>query len=572
MIAAHLRRSRSWSQGLVRLILAAFFLAGATPSASAAQTIPELGTLTFPTSTKSVDAQTEFVRGMLLLHLFEYDRARSAFEAAEKIDPGFAMAYWGEAMTATHPVWNQQDVDAGRAALAKLGATPQARAAKAGTAREKGFLAAVEKLYGEGSKQQRDQYFLAAMARLAKRYPRDDEVQLFHSLALLGVSQGERNVPNYLRAAAIAKRVFQHNPDHPGAAHYWIHGMDDPAHAAGARVAAAALSKIAPGAGHGQHMTAHIFIALGLWEDVVAANVSAMQVVANERRAKNLPALACGHYAEWLQYAYYQLGRHREAQQVLADCRRDRDVAIAWYQAHPDQAPIGYKTLAAMTSRLDSSLIGMRATAIVESPQNRAASAAMELATADAGDLAGWDLFARGLAAAWAGDTATAGVQFAALTALRQKVSGAPAEQNTAAYLGILGQLLAGVIAERDGHSDAAVAQVSAAARSYDALPFDFGPPVPVKPPHELAGEMLLAMQRPQEALAEFDLSLRSAPRRSLSLLGRARALAALNNAAGAAASYRELLDIWKRADDDLPGLAEVKAAADPVAATKSIR
>jgi len=543
------------------LMFALLSLGSMVASASTPQSIPDLGTLTFPTSTKSAEAQSAFVRGMLLLHLFEYDRAREAFENAEKIDPGFAMAYWGEAMTATHPVWNQQDVEAGRAALAKLGPTPQARAAKAGSAREKGFLAAVEKLYGEGSKPQRDQYFLDVMAGLARKYPKDDEVQLFYSLALLGVSQGERNVPNYLRAAAIAKRVYARNPNHPGAAHYWIHGMDDPAHAAGALIAANALSKIAPGAGHAQHMTAHIFIALGMWDEVVAANISAMQVVANERRAKNLPVVACGHYAEWLQYAYYQLGRHREAQQVLTDCRRDRDSAVAWYQAHPEQPPVGFKTLAAMKSRVDTSLVDMRAVAIVESPQQRQESAALSLDAGDVGGEAGWDSFARGLAAAWAGDMGAANADLATVKSLRQKSSGNQEDQNTPAYLDILGQVLAGVIAEKSGQSDAGLADVSAAAAQYDALPFDFGPPVPVKPPHELAGEMLLAMRRPKEALAEFDLSLRSAPRRSLSLLGRARALAASNDATGATATYRELLAIWHQADDDAPGLAEAKAA-----------
>ena len=70
------------------------------------------------------------------------------------------------------------------------------------------------------------------MEKMAEDYPQDDEAKLFLALALLGVSQGERNVPNFLRAAAIAKNVYAHNPEHPGAAHYWIHGMDDPAHAA----------------------------------------------------------------------------------------------------------------------------------------------------------------------------------------------------------------------------------------------------------------------------------------------------------------------------------------------------
>ena len=76
----------------------------------AAQAIPGLGTATFPTSTHSAAAQSDFMRGLLLLHLFEYPDAAKSFVAAEKADPGFAMAYWGEAMTFNHPVWNEVDV------------------------------------------------------------------------------------------------------------------------------------------------------------------------------------------------------------------------------------------------------------------------------------------------------------------------------------------------------------------------------------------------------------------------------------------------------------------------------
>ena len=211
-----------------------------------------------------------FMRGLLLLHLFEYDDAASSFIAAEKADPGFAMAYWGEAMTFNHPVWNEVDVQAGQAALAKFGPTPEARAQRIADPRERAWFSAVEILYsGAGSKPERDARYATAMQQLTRAYPKDDEAQLFYALALLGKSEGVRDVPTYLQAAAIAKAVFTRNPDHPGAAHYWIHAMDDPQHAAGALVAARALSKIAPSAAHAQHMCSHIFLALGMWDDVV---------------------------------------------------------------------------------------------------------------------------------------------------------------------------------------------------------------------------------------------------------------------------------------------------------------
>ncbi|HSN00049.1 MAG TPA: hypothetical protein VLS52_03450, partial [Rudaea sp.] len=136
------------------LIAASAFAASAwAERGTAPQTIAGLGTATFPTSAQSDSAQTAFMRGLLLLHLFEYPAAAKAFEDAEKLQPDFAMAYWGEAMTYNHGIWNQLDAGAGRAALARLGATPAARSAKAPTAREKAYLAAVEILYsGQGTK------------------------------------------------------------------------------------------------------------------------------------------------------------------------------------------------------------------------------------------------------------------------------------------------------------------------------------------------------------------------------------------------------------------------------------
>jgi tetratricopeptide (TPR) repeat protein len=131
---------------------------------------PKLGTISFPTSGSS-KAQAAFTRGVLYLHNFEYDDAAKSFQEAERIEPGFAMAYWGEAMTYNHPVWQQQDRDKALAALAKLGSTPDARRAKAKTEREGRWLGAVEALYGEGNKYQRDTLYSRAMARPGSGIP-----------------------------------------------------------------------------------------------------------------------------------------------------------------------------------------------------------------------------------------------------------------------------------------------------------------------------------------------------------------------------------------------------------------
>ena len=491
---------------------------------AATATSAALGEVRFPTSTRSPQAQAAFIEGMLLLHVFEYPAAQKAFERAEQFDPEFAMAYWGEAMTYTHPVWNQQDLEAGRAALAKLAVTPQARAGKAATAREKDFLQAAEILYGEGSKRERDQRLLQAMESMATRYPDDDEVQLFLSLALLGANEGVRDLPAFLRAADIAKAVYRHNPMHPGAAHYWIHGMDDPAHAEGALEAARALSKIAPGAGHSQHMTSHIFMALGLWDDVVASNIAAERVVNEGLRAKGQPPFSCGHYSEWLQYAYFQQGREREGYQVLLDCQRDGRAALAWSRAHPMQPFLAARNLQSLKARLDSTLVTMRAAVIVDAPRYRRQASAIDLDVSDIGRDQGWALFSRGLEQAWRGDEPRATQTLVSLRKIADLPDEAGDNGSARHYLAIMAQMLEAVIAQREGRVDEGIRLASAAAQSYDALPFDFGPPATVKPPRELLGEMLLAAGRRDEARAQFELSLKAAPRRALSRAGLERA------------------------------------------------
>ena len=128
-------------------------------------------------------AQPLFIKGVLLMHSFEYDDAREAFVEAQKADPGFAMAYWGEAMTFNHAVWQRTSPDLAKAALAKLAPTPDARRAKAPTEKEKDWLGAVEKLFGPGEKLARDLAYADAMRRMHDKYPADDEVTAFYALA-----------------------------------------------------------------------------------------------------------------------------------------------------------------------------------------------------------------------------------------------------------------------------------------------------------------------------------------------------------------------------------------------------
>ena len=274
----------------------------------------DLGTIDFPTS-GSAAAQPHFIRGVLLMHSFEYDDAKEAFVEAQKADPGFAMAYWGEAMTYNHQVWQQTAPELAKAALAKLAATAEARQAKAQTPKEKEWLAAVELLYGPGTastalsagKLALDTAYADAMRRMYEKYPADDEVASFYALAILGTSHNGRDFGTYMRAAAIVERVYAKNPNHPGAAHYLIHSYDDPIHAPLGLRFADAYSKIAPAASHALHMPSHIYFALGMWDEAAAINERSVKAADDRRAAKSLDVDARGFNAlHWLKF---EIGR-----------------------------------------------------------------------------------------------------------------------------------------------------------------------------------------------------------------------------------------------------------------------
>jgi hypothetical protein len=287
--------------------------------------IEGLGRVEFPNSGPA-QAQEAFVRGVLLLHSFEYVDSAEAFREAQALAPDFALAYWGEALTHNHPIWQEEDRQAAQAVLARLAPTPDERAAKCGDERERALLAAVEDLFGEGTRTERARGYEAALAALAARHPADLELAAFHALAILGTATQGRDVPTYMRAAAVAEEVLERAPDHPGALHYAIHSYDDPVHAPLGLRMARRYGRVAAAAEHGLHMPSHIYVALGLWTDSVASNVAASRAADARRARKGLGVDARGfHSLAWLAYSHLQLADVRAAEGLLVDMLRDEE-------------------------------------------------------------------------------------------------------------------------------------------------------------------------------------------------------------------------------------------------------
>jgi tetratricopeptide (TPR) repeat protein len=510
------------------LTLAAL-LSPARPSAQ------ELGTITFPTSGAPA-AQAAFLEGVKSLHSFQFDEAAEAFHRAQKADPGFAMAYWGEAMSYNHPLWAQQDTEAAKKTLEKIAPTPEGRLAKVSLPKEKAFLAAADVLFSSpGDKLARDRAYADAMAQMHARWPDDHEIATFYALSLLGTLRpGDRGFSRQALAASIVQKVFQENPKHPGAAHFIIHSFDDPDHAPLALPAARAYASIAPAAAHALHMPSHIFVQRGMWQDVATSNIAAYKAAVDvNTRLKLAEGREDFHTLSWLAYANLMLGKHDEAKQNIELARQAAD-------RNPKSPGIrnGY--------------LSMRARYILETAQwEKIPLEAAPAAPADAhagmpgmampqyGGNNTWTFIA-GVSAAKLGDQATAEAAGASLRAARQKLE-AGTNPYAAKSVAILEKELAAVARMAAGQTQEAVSLAKEAADIELAMDAPSGPPEPIKPALELYGEMLLAADRPAEAVQAFEQSLQRTPKRTPSLLGLARASLKAGNAATARQTYNEL-------------------------------
>jgi tetratricopeptide (TPR) repeat protein len=505
----------SFVVGLLAAAAVALPASGARAGAQAPAAV-ELGTINFPTSAKPA-AQAPFLTGVKGLYNFEFDIAAEAFRESQKADPGFALAYWGEAMSYNHPLWAQQDLAAARKVLDRLAPTAAARAAKAPAGKERDLVEAADVLFGAGDKLARDIAYSQAMGRMHAKYPQDDELSVMYALSLLGTARpGEKTTRNAMQAASIVLDVFNRHPQHPGAAHFIIHSFDDPDHAILSLRAARAYSKIAPSAAHALHMPSHIFVQLGMWDDVIASNIVAYKAAVDLAQAKNLPrGREDFHTLSWLQYAYLQEGKIDEAQKCV-----DQAKAVA----DKDMAP-----------NIRDGYASMKARQVVESAKwERLAlpAGAVRDGGAPAYDGSAAYLLAAGLSAAKLGDTAIATTAVEKLKAMRtQAESGSNAYRSKPFAIMEKEVEAALAMAQKDtATADRLLKEATAIELTLDA---PSGPADPIKPSFELYGELLVEQGRMADAKVQFEQSLSRMPNRRAALQGLERASATRTSQAG---------------------------------------
>jgi tetratricopeptide (TPR) repeat protein len=436
------------------------------------------------------------------------------------------MAYWGEAMTKNHPVWMEQDLGGARRILERLGPSAAARVAKGTTARERAYLGAVETLYGSGDKPERDLAYLDKMRAVHASYPDEVDATALYALALLGSAHAGRDAAIYAQAATALEAAFAAHPNHPGVAHYLIHSYDDPEHARLGLPAARRYSGIAASAPHALHMTSHIYLAAGMWNEVVAANEQATRIGADRAQKAGRTPAGCGHANMWLMYGYLQQGARDAARSVLDGCRASATGANGLAVRAAEQDPLDPDNIPA------GSYIQMWSRYLIDTGEWTSALAAENLPL---GDLAGAKLtraFVRALAAAKRADfeglkAAHAGVK-EARTALDAFLAARPAgRERYRDRAGVLEREVDGLALLAAGRTDEAIAALREASAAEAAMAIEFGPPFVDKPAGELLGDALLALGRGKEAIDAYEMALKRAPNRAAatSSLARARTL-----------------------------------------------
>jgi len=500
----------------------------------------KLGKVSFPISC-APDSQKPFERGVALMHSFGYEEAQSQFVEITKKDSACAMAHWGVALSLFHQIWERPDEPALKRGWSEM---EQAQKLDAKTDRERGYIFALSEFYrdyGTRDHMQRAAAYSEAMGKLYEKYPNDLEAGAFYGLSILAAEPpADKSLAARKKAVAVLNPLFLRQPDHPGLAHYIIHTCDSPAMAPLGLDAARRYAAIASSSAHAVHMPSHIFARLGLWQEDIDANLKSV-ALAHPAGQMYMHGHEL-HAMHFLIYAYLQTGQDDAAKRVVDDSKQiiasapktDDDSGMLQYYGF---AAAHFPAIYALEMRHWSDL------------------AALEPAAGAAPDLQSITYWARTIGTARQGDveaTRRNAQKFDDSEEATRKTKNAYTLDGPDFPRGEVHAWLA--FAEKK--NDEALRQMREVADLQDQV----GKREVDIPAREMLADMLLALNRPQEALAEYESALKIDPNRFNGLAGAARSAEMAHQTEKANTYYAQLL---KNCDDgrnsDRPELARAK-------------
>jgi tetratricopeptide (TPR) repeat protein len=481
----------------------------------------QLGTVRFPSSC-SAALQKPIERGVALLHSFWYEEAEKEFQRIETDDPQCAIARWGVAMSLWHQLWNRPDLPVLERGGAEL---KKARSLQA-TAREKDYIVALSAFYTrpKRSYQKRVSAYSKAMEKVAQRNPDDHEAAAFYALSLLAAEPDHDKTNEYRKkAAAVLEKLFAEEPNHPGVAHYLIHTYDKPDMAQQGLPAARKYAQLAPGAPHALHMPAHIFARLGLWQDDIDSNIASVAATRKEAAIHMGGEGHQFHALDFLVYAYLQTGREQDAQKIIDDVQAMPPVK--------DMYGMGFDPRQFALSAFPASY------ALELHQWNEAAQL---VPVSGAGDFDQSITYtARAIGAARSGNVPQAHKEIEQLEGIQRKLN-ANKKKERGEYEGVTDELTEAKawLAYAEGKHEEAVRLLRTVADKEEGEA-EASQGVPA---HEMIGDMLLEDGHAEQALAEYEATLKTNPGRFNSLYGAAEAGERAGKHDKASAYYSQLV------------------------------
>ncbi|GMU82058.1 MAG: hypothetical protein AMXMBFR47_19290 [Planctomycetota bacterium] len=549
------------------VILAAFaLLASGCAGARRGELWADLGDLNRPVTTRSAEAQELFDQGLTWVYAFNHDEAIRSFQAATRIDPDCAMAWWGIAF-ANGPHINNPEMDAEQIAEAYAAMRRAEELAPSARPVEAALIRAISKRYAKdgGNREKLNQDFADAMREVWRQFPDDVDVATLYADSLMNLQPWDlwthdgQPKKAATEIVAILEDVLKKDPNHAGANHLYIHAVEASPFPERANAAAERLRNWAPLAGHLVHMPSHIDVQTGRW--AMAADQNAKAIAADERyrRVAEPPrfyTVYMLHNRHFLSFASMMEGRSKVAvdaargmiASIPAEILAGKPALIDPYMAIPYEALMRF-------GRWDEVLAE-------PAPDSR-----LVITTCM------WH-FARGVAYAAKGDVAAAEAEHQRFNEARKRVpAGAMMAINPAEkVLDIADLMLRGETEFRRGEIDKAVASLTKAIEIEDSLRY-MEPPDWVQPVRHTLGAVLTSAGRWAEAEKVYEADLQVWPENGWSLHGLAVCLKK-RGAPEAAAVQARFEKAWARADVNIdssclciPGHACAADTAEAVAA-----
>ena len=509
---------------------------------------PQFGDVSFALECQ-YDTREAFDLAISLLHSFEYAEAEKAFVKVIDADPECAMAYWGVAMSIYHELWappGPKELEKG-SKLLEIAQTLQK------SDRAEAYLDAIGVFYKDWETldhRTRELLYEEKMEQVYLNNKDDIEAAVLYSLSLTSSADpNDMTYKNQRKSGAILEALFQKYPNHPGIAHYIIHTYDYPEIASLGLTTARRYAEIAPSSAHAQHMPSHIFTRLGLWQESIDTNLnsSSSAICYSESVEEEGHWSQEIHALDYLVYAYLQQGdseKVKEQNDYMKSIKKAfpaNDFAVA-YSANAIPARI------ALENR------NWNEAANLERP-------ALEFEW----DNFPWEgsilHFAKAFGSVRSGDIASAESELAIIKSFHQQLIAKNDAQAIykAGQVAIEIKIIEAWTALAKGDNEEALSLMKRAAELESETSKHPVTPGEILPADELLGDMLLELDRPEEALVAYELNLEGHPNRFNGLYGAAIAAKESGNEEKADLYFDQLLHLAENSNSDRPELKEAK-------------